>query len=140
MLSQVLFVLTLSMMSFAMGGGAATLSSGQLKCLCLCVCEDWQFCPSCTFPNPQTCTHPRAWQETLTRDTRIKCQTYLGDIRTLFSKFSSPFHSLKSLHPISRTGCMVNGLHLYRAFLTSGHSKRFTISPNIHPFMHSFTH
>ena len=26
------------------------------------------------------------------------------------------------------------------AFLTSGHSKRFTISPNIHPFMRTFTH
>ena len=35
---------------------------------------------------------------------------------------------------------MVNGLHLYSAILTSGHSKRFTILPNIHPFMHTFTH
>ena len=35
---------------------------------------------------------------------------------------------------------MVNGLHLYSAFLTSGHSKRFTILSNIHPFMHTFTH
>ena len=32
---------------------------------------------------------------------------------------------------------MVNGLHLYSAFLTSGHSKCFTILPNIHPFMHT---
>ena len=35
---------------------------------------------------------------------------------------------------------MVNGLHLYTAFLTSGLSKRFTILPNIHPFIHTFTH
>ena len=33
-----------------------------------------------------------------------------------------------------------NGLHLYRAFLTTSHSKRFTIPPHIHPFMHTFTH
>ena len=31
----------------------------------------------------------------------------------------------------------VNGLHLYSAFLTIGHSKRFTILPHIH---HSRTH
>ena len=31
-------------------------------------------------------------------------------------------------------------MRLYRAFLTSGHSKRFTILPHIHPFIHSFTH
>ena len=35
---------------------------------------------------------------------------------------------------------MVNGLHLYIAILTSGHSKCFTILPNIHPVMHKFTH
>ena len=35
---------------------------------------------------------------------------------------------------------MVNGLHLYSAFLTSGHSKHFTILPHIHPFKHTFTH
>ena len=35
---------------------------------------------------------------------------------------------------------MVNGLQLCCAFLTSGHSKRFTILPNIHPSMHTFTH
>ena len=35
---------------------------------------------------------------------------------------------------------VVSGFHLYSAVLTSGHSKRFTISPNIHPFMHTFTH
>ena len=29
---------------------------------------------------------------------------------------------------------------LYNAFLTSGHSKCFTILPNIHPFMHTFAH
>ena len=29
---------------------------------------------------------------------------------------------------------IVNGLHLYSDFLTSGHSKRFTTFPNIHPF------
>ena len=29
---------------------------------------------------------------------------------------------------------------VYSACLTSGHSKYFTISPNIHPFMHTFTH
>ena len=34
---------------------------------------------------------------------------------------------------------MVNRLHLYSAFLGSGHSKRFTIWPHIHPFMHTFT-
>ena len=36
---------------------------------------------------------------------------------------------------------MVNGkwLHLYSTFLTSGHSKRCTILPNIHLFMHTFT-
>ena len=28
---------------------------------------------------------------------------------------------------------MVNGLHLYSAFLTSGHSKSFTVWPHIHP-------
>ena len=32
-----------------------------------------------------------------------------------------------------------NGLHLYSAFPTSGHSKYFTTLPNIHPFMHTFT-
>ena len=31
----------------------------------------------------------------------------------------------------------VNGLHLYRAFLTIGHPKRFTMLPHIH---HSRTH
>ena len=31
-------------------------------------------------------------------------------------------------------------LHSYSAFLTSGHSRRLTILPNIHPFMHTFTH
>ena len=44
-------------------------------------------------------------------------------------------------HPF--TCCIVNGLafvHLYSAFLTSGHSKRFTVFPNIHPFIHTFTH
>ena len=35
---------------------------------------------------------------------------------------------------------MVNGMHIYRAFLISGHSKRLTILPNNHPFMHTFTH
>ena len=35
---------------------------------------------------------------------------------------------------------MVNGLHLYSAFLTSGHSKHFAMLPNIHPFIHTFTH
>ena len=35
---------------------------------------------------------------------------------------------------------MVNGLRLYSAFLTRGHSKRFTISPHIHPSIHKFTH
>jgi hypothetical protein len=33
---------------------------------------------------------------------------------------------------------MVNGLHLYSTLPPSGHSKRFTILPNIHPFMHTF--
>ena len=28
---------------------------------------------------------------------------------------------------------------LLNTFLTSGHSKRFTILPNIHPFMHTFS-
>ena len=31
---------------------------------------------------------------------------------------------------------MVNGLHLYHAF---SKQKRFTILPNIHPFMNTFT-
>ena len=35
---------------------------------------------------------------------------------------------------------VVNVLHLYHAFLTSGQSKRYTMLPNIHPFMHTFTH
>ena len=35
---------------------------------------------------------------------------------------------------------MVNGRHLYSTFLASGHSKPFTIMPNIHLFMHTFTH
>ena len=35
---------------------------------------------------------------------------------------------------------MLIGLNLYGDFLTSGRSKRFTIQPNIHPFMHAFTH
>ena len=35
---------------------------------------------------------------------------------------------------------MINGLYLWSAFLTSGHSKSFTILLNIHPFMHIFTH
>ena len=34
----------------------------------------------------------------------------------------------------------VNGLYLYSAFLTSDRSKHLTILPNIHPFMHTFTH
>ena len=34
---------------------------------------------------------------------------------------------------------MVNRQHLYCAFLTSGHSKRFIILPNIHPFIHTPT-
>ena len=34
---------------------------------------------------------------------------------------------------------MVNGLRLYRLVLTSGHSERFTTSPNIHTF-HSHVH
>ena len=34
---------------------------------------------------------------------------------------------------------VVNELQLYSAILTSGHSKSFTICPNIHPFMHTFT-
>ena len=40
----------------------------------------------------------------------------------------------------SCTTKMVDGLDLYRAFLTSGHSKCFTILPHIHPFIHTFTH
>ena len=40
----------------------------------------------------------------------------------------------------AETWSAVNGLDSYSAFLTSGHSKRFTILPNIHPFMHTFTH
>ena len=39
----------------------------------------------------------------------------------------------------SSRGWTVNGLHLYTAFLTSGHSYPFTIPPNIHPFMQTFT-
>ena len=35
---------------------------------------------------------------------------------------------------------MGNGPRLYRAFLTNGHSKRFSILPNIHPTVHPFTH
>jgi hypothetical protein len=35
---------------------------------------------------------------------------------------------------------MLNGLHLCSVFLTSGHSKHFTVSPHIHPFKHTFTH
>ena len=38
------------------------------------------------------------------------------------------------------TTLMVNGLHLYRTSLTSDHSKRFTIWPYIHPFIHTFKH
>ena len=34
---------------------------------------------------------------------------------------------------------VVNGLHLCNYFLTSGHSKIFTILANIHPFTHTFT-
>ena len=34
----------------------------------------------------------------------------------------------------------VNDLLLYGPFLTIVHSKRFTILPNIHPFMHTLTH
>ena len=34
----------------------------------------------------------------------------------------------------------MTGLHFYRAFfVTSGPSKRFTILPNVHPFMHTPT-
>ena len=32
----------------------------------------------------------------------------------------------------------MNGLHLYSAFLTSVHSKCFTILPHIHPFIYTF--
>ena len=35
---------------------------------------------------------------------------------------------------------MINGLHLYSYFLTSGHSKRFTTMSNNHPYIHTFTH
>ena len=31
----------------------------------------------------------------------------------------------------------VNGLHLYSAFLTIGHSKRFTMLPHIHAHIHT---
>ena len=34
---------------------------------------------------------------------------------------------------------MVNGLHSYSAYLTSGHLKRFAKWPHIHPFNHTFT-
>ena len=34
----------------------------------------------------------------------------------------------------------VNGLPLYSALLTSGHSKLFTILPHMHPLMRTFTH
>ena len=36
-------------------------------------------------------------------------------------------------------GLMVNGLHLYSAFLTSGHLKPFSIFPNIHAQIHTPT-
>ena len=39
----------------------------------------------------------------------------------------------------ARDGWM-EGLHLYSASLTSGHSKQCTILPHIHPFMNTFTH
>ena len=35
---------------------------------------------------------------------------------------------------------MVNGLGLCSTRLTSGHSKRFTLLPDTHPFMHTLTH
>ena len=35
---------------------------------------------------------------------------------------------------------MVNGLHLYCAILTTGHSNCFRVSPHIHPFIHTSTH
>ena len=39
---------------------------------------------------------------------------------------------------IKRIVKLPNRLHLYSAFLTTSHSKRFTIA-NIIPFMHTFT-
>ena len=41
--------------------------------------------------------------------------------------------------PLCTDDKMVNALHAYSALLTSGHSKRFTILPKIHPFTHTFT-
>ena len=35
---------------------------------------------------------------------------------------------------------IIHRLHSHTAFLSSGHSKRFTTLPNIHPFIHTFTH
>ena len=35
---------------------------------------------------------------------------------------------------------MVNGLHSSSTFLTSGHSKRFTILPHIQPFIYTHSH
>ena len=45
-----------------------------------------------------------------------------------------PLRDLRAL-----PGHTVNGLHLYSAFLTSGHSTCLTILPDAHPFMRSFT-
>ena len=39
-----------------------------------------------------------------------------------------------------RGGRTENGQHLVSAFLTSGHSKSFTILTSIHPFTHTITH
>ena len=41
---------------------------------------------------------------------------------------------------LSRSFFTLNGLYSLSAFLTSGHSKRLTILPHIHPFIHTFTH
>ena len=41
---------------------------------------------------------------------------------------------------LKENGKWSNGLHSYSTFPTSGHSKRFTILPSIHPFMHTFTY
>ena len=54
--------------------------------------------------------------------------------------FLSPFQLCEPCWINNGDLLLRDGLHLYSAILTSGHSKRCTILPHIHPFMHTFTH
>ena len=107
-------------------------------CVCVCVCvpeapsDHGMSLPPRTRPRgtPPGCHTPGTWKGP---SACVACgsgpPSTSGRCGRAPGSWLSPSPSPQDLGGV---GANVNGLHLYSAFLTIGHPKRFTILPNIH--------